>query len=429
MKNTAKSSFTTVITVDPSESIVSFSYMSDGNAATLTRETKKCKTKLFDEEFFQTFTKLVTEYSMEHPSAQAANVTLVLPDRAVATDVLSIPTLRRKQIEESLVYAINDMYKNHNDLKINRYMLMQNKQYTSFALSMIQSSLITSFYTVFSTCKMIPQAITYASNSSVNAAISFNPKLNGSTFMLMDIKSSYTRISFVAKGTTCGFYTLPFGYSILERNRLAAEDMLFDHSQAELLVLNAKEKAKTKQLTMMGNDNSSQIAQEMIDEQEAEAKAKQKELQEDKDEFDEEEDYEEETTTDVFTASAAASRTSTVIKTLPKKQPRKLPKFMLRPAPHSDEEYAFENFRIFVKWALNLIQSNRRMIWQTKPDCVYVNMPEEYRYILDTVNGEKKENGIEFLPLELQGAGKNISDYLEEFGGFYAVNYNTVNNF
>ena len=56
-------------------------------------------------------------------------------------------------------------------------------------------------------------------------------------------------MAYIVKGKVCGCYPLPFGYSMLYKSRLAAEDLLFDHSSGELLVLNAKERAKSHALT------------------------------------------------------------------------------------------------------------------------------------------------------------------------------------
>ncbi len=418
MAKPTKFNFSTVITIDPEESLIRFFSMTAGDENSLSNETKKCKTRLFDKEFFDRFGELVNDYALQYPSAQAAGVTIVLPDRSVATDVISIPTLRRKKIDESLSVAINDLYKNSSELKINSFMTTQNKQYTTYGLSIMQNSLLSSLYTACSTCKMIPQAITFAANSTVNAVQTLNPKLNNGTYLFMDIKSNYTRVSFVSKGRTCGYYFLPFGYSILENTRhLAAEDMLFDHSKADLLVLNAKEKAKAKQLTMMQNDNATQLGESIAEDEANANENKAEDILDDEDEG------------DVFTKGNVTQTATQTFKTLPKKQPRKLPKYMLRPSPTSEDEYTYENFRLFVKWALNLIQTNRKQLWQDKPESVYVNMPSKFNFVYDMVNEEKKQNGVTFVPLDLKGVSDNIVNNLESYGGFFTSQFNQSNNF
>ncbi len=418
-----KYDYQTVIAIDPRLSCIRFYAMSGGNTSTLQYEEQKCRFKQLDGEFFQTFQNIVTAYADQHPAAQNAGVTVIVPDNTVVTETVSIPTLRRRQIDESLGVVVADLYKNANALKVNKFMTNQNKQYTSFGLSMIQQSILDHINAACTAAKMPPQAVTFATNALVNAVQTGNPKLHSATYLLMDIAEDGTQIAFVSRGRTAGFFQLPFGHTILERNRLAAEDMLFDHSPAELLVLNAKEKARAKQLTMMQNEGAAQVAQSMAQDMEDEAAAENA--------VPAEENYdEEETEPDVF-SSAAANQTaqSATIKTLPKKQPRKLPKFMLREQPHTEEEYGYENMRLFVKWALNLIEANRRQLFQDKPEAVYVNLPSEYQYLFDMINKEKKDNGITFAPLECQNITGDILNNLDLYGGFFTAQMNESNNF
>ena len=39
---------------------------------------------------------------------------------------------------------------------------------------------------------------------------------------------------------------------------------------------------------------------------------------------------------------------------------RKLPKFMQRPTPTNARDFVYENFRIFVKWALSYLRGNEK---------------------------------------------------------------------
>lgn len=218
-----------------------------------------------------------------------------------------------------------------------------------------------------------------------------NTKMRSSSYLLLDIREDESRYVFVAKGRAAGFYRLPFGYSALHKTRVSAEDLLIDHSVAELAVLNAKEKAKSKQLTMMRDD----MSEELNDADVADGEIPEEDV-----------DFTPPTVSDGQT-----------IKVLPKKTARKLPKFMLRPTPETEEEYLSENFRLFVKWSLNLISENNKICLQGKPEAVYVRMPEQYNGVFDTVNNEKQDNGIEFKPLEIRSADDYVLNHLELYGG------------
>ena len=246
------------------------------------------------------------------------------------------------------------------------------------------------------------QCVTFATNSMVNGAMALNPKLKNTSFLLLDIKDNTARFAFVAKGKTVGYYSLPFGHNVLYKSRVASEDLLFNHSAGELLVLNAKERAKARQLTteeaFVGANTAAETSEE-----EAERS---------------------------FTVQEGGAYEPRVLENAPKKQPRKLPKFMLRDTPQGKEEFIYENFRVFLKWTLDLIQGNSAITAFGAPEKVYVNMPKEYEFLYNKINAREAENKIAFAPLLPNGEkNEQIDNNLELFGGFYVKQYNRINNF
>lgn len=264
--------------------------------------------------------------------------------------------------------------------------------------------------------------ITYASSAATNAAMTLNPKLRNDSYIILDIKEESAKIIIVVKGKTMGFYTLPFGHKILYKTRVAPEDLLFDHSSAELVVLNAKEKAKAKALTMADEEinteastESQTIVVEDDEDWEIEPPPKPKTEDDEDDEIDEEL-IEEENDLDLVSKNR-------------KKAPRKLPKFMLRPTPTNREGFMYENFRVFMKWTLEIIASNNNIISLDVPSAVFVNMPEEYNFLYDVINLEVEDNGLPFLPLFPTAQKDIIKKNLELYGGFYTKQLNRFNNF
>ena len=111
------------------------------------------------------------------------------------------------------------------------------------------------------------------------------------------------------------------------------------------------------------------------------------------------------------------------------KSSRKLPKFMQRPVPQSQEEFLYENFRIFIKWALDLIGNNRDIVSLDKLGTVYVNMPVEYHFLFDVINKKRESHGVTFAPLLTDGNGAVAAKNLELYGGFFLGQYNEANTF
>lgn len=332
-----------------------------------------------DENFFKEFSNLLSVYKQKFPRASFANVSLVLPDHLFFTDSLTIPNMGKKMVNKSLDLVIDTLFKNKNDLEYHTYLLSQTKQNAVYGLVGARKDLLKNFRDVCVKNGASNCTITFAANAMANSAMAANGKIKSATCLLLDIKEHYARFAFSNKGRTLGSYHLPFGYAMLHNNKLAAEDLLFDYASAELLVLNAKEKAKAKQLTMM---------------EEIELTVVENESEEEVEEV---------------------------------RGGRKLPRFMLRETPIEPNGFVYENFRIFVKWALEVIASNPKITAHGAIDTVYVNLPKEYGFLFDMVNQKKKENKTVFAPM---ATGDTAAMKMTELSGGFQVNqYNGINNF
>ena len=113
-----------------------------------------------------------------------------------------------------------------------------------------------------------------------------------------------------------------------------------------------------------------------------------------------------------------------------KKSGKRLPKFMVREAPKDQNGYIYENFRIFLKWTLELLANNSKITSLGKIDTVYVNLPKEYSFLFDMINAEANENKIKFMPLTNDASSSPVFlNALELLGGFQVEQYNKINNF
>ena len=397
---------TLCIAVDANHKKIEFYTMPGGDRAAVTRTEKAFKAAVFSEAFYTELTSIISDFALTLADKDDTAAIVVLPDTAVSTTTINVPNMNRRRNEVALDATVSGLYKNFNDLRVNKLLAAQSKQMYTYSLTILNKAVSEAIGEAVKAGGLTPAYVTFAANGAANAVGVLCPKMKTESYLLLDMKEEFSRFVFVAKGRACGYYSLPFGSAILEKPRLVAEEMLFHHDVAELAVLNAYEKAKAKQLTMTRDKSLDENATE---EEKLDAL------------FGDDEDASVDPTAD----TGAPAK----IKTLPKKQPRKLPKFMQRPAPNGDEETVAENFRIFVKWALNLIASNDKLAIQGKPEKVYVNMPEDLGFLFEHVNAEAEENGITFEPLPLQGTGDKINHHLELFGGLVAGQVNRSNSF
>ena len=104
---------------------------------------------------------------------------------------------------------------------------------------------------------------------------------------------------------------------------------------------------------------------------------------------------------------------------------RKVPKFAMGEKPQSEEDFMYENFRVCVKNALEIIRANPELTAVEYPKAIYINLSDEYGFIFDRLKSEK--NAFPFEPLVLNEALQDgIS--LAVYGGFYLKKYNKANN-
>lgn len=390
--------FSSVISIDPNTDTITF-YTATGNTRTPFLHAENCRIGAFDDDFSARLAHSLLAFQKEFPHISLQKTALVLPDRLFLTDTISLPPIHRKARSHSLPLLIDSIYNNSSELKLNTELVLQNKKNTIFALTGIRKELLDRITGVCQDNHVGVLGTTFAANAVVNAAIALNSKLKGSSCLILDLKDTYARFSFVVSGRTLGYYPLPFGLSVLSHPCVVPEEMLFDHSSGKLLVLNALERARTKQPTVTR-------AAPAISGPESNAE---RGLLPDR-------DTSSHPVEEIDTPDNSPAGTSSG--------------FAQRCAPQTRRDIAYENFRHFVKRALELISSNPSITALGAPEAVFVNLPKEYEFLLHMANEDSSKNDLHFAPL-LQGDGANeaISKHLELFGGFFIHQFNKNNTF
>ena len=250
------SKISAALAIDPREKKIRFYSMNRTDRSGIIYDEQTFRPACFSAGFYQEFAAIAQSFLEKYTSVAGAPVTVILPDSAIFADLVVLPGMNRMAVRGALNTALNSAFKNRNELKINDTCLIQNKQTTKISLCGVRQEILTATRSALSGVRLSPQGFTFGANTTATAAADLNPKLRGGTYLLMDISQNETRVVYVLHGCAVAFGALPFGYAVMEKQRVAAEDMLFDHSVAELAVLNARERAKQKALTMMGGEGT-----------------------------------------------------------------------------------------------------------------------------------------------------------------------------
>lgn len=378
-------SITSVVSIDSDFETVRFYAKAKGDKS-YSLLSEVYKDKPFSEDFYEKLKTVSKKHS--ESTANFSKTALILPDNLFFSDTVKIPVIQKKAMENSLKLAIDTIFKNSRDLKYKTLLLGQNKQTATYNVLGVKKEFLLRTIHALSQGGISVTAVTFNSASAVAGAMQLSPKLKTESFLLVDVRKHLTKYALVLNGKTVGFYTLPFGYSVLRADKIFDETELFDHASAELIVLNSKERARNKQLTLEVEDSQTSSIIE---------------------DFDEEDTYQPKTSTFVITKSG-----------------KKLPKFMQREILPTEDGIYYENFRIFIKWALEILKDNEDLTAYTKPKTVYVNMPIKYEKVIGMIN--KEETGIEFASLPQQ-KDEFLKENLDLLGGMVIKKYSSHNNF
>lgn len=417
-----KLTYSTTISIDTRTSTIHYFSMVGNDASTIDHRVKSYPGAAFEEPFYEHFKRALVDFFADIPSETVRKITLVLPDEIIATDAVNVPTMRmRHMTRNNLSLALGELYKNYADLSVQFYQAAQNRQYTTFTTAAVQTRILAALHSACAENRLLVETMTFASAAAAGALVAMNPKGKGTPYLLLDIKDTHSRFTFVSGGRAIGYYYLPFGAEFLSEGKYVQEDMLFDHTQAELTVLNAREKAKAKKLTVLTADTRAVDGRPVYAEADEErtliATPAPHEEHEAMGENDEPLHHEPTLAPPMSMREGGAP--APTVKVMAKKQPRRLPKFMLREIPNTPDWIASENFRVFMKWALNLLASNEKLTRLGTPEYVLVNLPEELGFLVDYANSEREENGIEFRRLEAPNLSRDVLANLELFGGFF----------
>ena len=335
------------------------------------------KARAIDDKFFESIRKILT--LNRERFGKNNRVALLLPDSLFFTDTIKIPVIQKKAMISSLGVAVSAIYKNAKDLKYKTFPLSQNKQVAIYGLTGLREDVYEKIVCIVQESGYSVEAVTFNSNAFACGAAALSAKLKANPYFLINVKKDITEYVFVIGGKAVGYYSIPFGTNDLERDSVINESSIFDNAKGEWLVQNAIDSAKKSHPNKLPVD--------------------------DYDVADEDDDFFE------------------VDKEKTRKSGKRLPKFMLRPDPTSMQDVAYENFRIVLKWALEIIANNDDLTAAAMPKNILVNVDKKFYFLFDKI---KEEGGSPFsvAPLFAADVDQALARNLELYGGLYIKKYN-----
>ena len=190
-------------------------------------------------------------------------VTVILPNEAVATDFITVPTMKKSNLSSAIQTHLEKMYRNLNELYVSTVVISANKTNTVVKCVIIQKAITASIKAELTKANLKLRCITCVAFCLADAVLQLSPKSRKHNFLFMDVRNGYTDIVISGGDKVYGYASLPYGEEVISETAVSSE---YDHMKndvAELAVLNAKENAKAKKLTIsMELDTSETMAAE-----------------------------------------------------------------------------------------------------------------------------------------------------------------------
>lgn len=377
---------------------------------TLKEERLHFTAPVFTDIFFSQASELLSKFVKQKPALRGKTAYVVLPNESIGFETFDFPNMSRAKTEQALEAELNNLYEGRQKTqKVNKFFIRKGKEYSTYGAFLAERAILEGLNKILTSARLVPAAITYSGNALLNSAYAYMPKTRGKSFVFADVRQKQTEIALSAHGKTLGYAAVPHGSKLLEAEEVLSEYMITDHEAGELAVINARESARAKSLTVAEDftdtDDEDELTEGDVSGESADA-----------------EEIAETGETDAVAGIPAAKAK------VYRKMPKRYPKYMLRPLPETTEGVRFENFRILQKWLLLYARQMRMTEYAAAPEYILVNMPKEYYGLLDTANAGQAE-GPKFLPFTATDGLGAVKEHLSLCGAMFAKKFNRDGNF
>ncbi len=330
----------------------------------------------------------------EYPSAFAAalqavpkrgaplSVDFVLPHGMYGIDYITLPLIKRSQLGEAFKTELRSQYKNYDALSFTHTEVYIGKTSTTFCVAMAQKQLLAELKEVFARSNITIERFLPYGSVLLAGAIRMKPAMKKAPCLLLHVEDKHAYIAAYGKETLLGGISIPFGAEALSDSHVASERLLYHPDSAELLVINAKERAKATKLTMAINIEEEKIDDGVLSDESEEGLESNPALP-DLTRVGREQAAEDEDDSEVPPEMK--------IKTLRKSAVRSLPKFMLREAPVTPQGFVLENFRLFERRLLLTAREMSLAEYIPRPEAIFLSLPARSTFLAEAMAAQNPE--------------------------------------
>lgn len=181
---------------------------------------------------------------------------VVLPDDCVGFETFNLPAMSQFKLGAAIDAELNNLYVNMQKThKVNKCVLKKGRDYNVYGAYYFDKNIVSELNKAIAAARLFPRVTTYSGNALCDGVFGIMPRARGKSFLIADVRRDCTNIAVSVHGKTLGTATIPHGSDLLREDEVQSEYMITDHEVGEIAVINAREIARAKSLTVAIDDD------------------------------------------------------------------------------------------------------------------------------------------------------------------------------
>lgn len=162
--------------------------------------------------------RVLLYYLSQDPITTPHDAFFVLPDYFVATDIITLPILKKSKQQSVLVAEIKKSFSNFAEYKYKSVEIQRNKKQITYAVTLVKKEIITDIQKVCQKYKLNLKCVTFSANAIINSFNFLSAKRVVGPSIILNIDQNSSKVIYALDGKTISFNELSFGQNFLSQD-------------------------------------------------------------------------------------------------------------------------------------------------------------------------------------------------------------------
>lgn len=173
-----------------------------------------------------------------------ASAVVVLPDRAVYVEYITMPNLGRRAMSDALRVSVEKMYKNHRELEIATKLFCSDKRSCTYQVTAVRKNVLQQVREVLNGFGVSTKLTCSSAGATASILCNAQPQLKNGNNIILSIGKSSSEIILVGDGAVLGVGHIPVGEAALSDTETVDAAAIIQHDAAKAAIRRAESIAK-----------------------------------------------------------------------------------------------------------------------------------------------------------------------------------------